>query len=118
MDITLLLIAIALLDVAMLCYSVYLDRKIGELKGIGPSVGHAYPIIRIGRFERFVHSPLGSLLLAVCFIGSLIAMREAEKQAGSPDARQYMGETVPEGWSMAIPCADEAEARSGQLAGR
>lgn len=33
MNITLLLTAIALLDVLMLCYSLYLDREIEKLKG-------------------------------------------------------------------------------------
>ena len=119
MNIALLLIAITLLDVGMLCYSLYLDKEIAKLKGINAIYGHAYPVARMGRFERFVHSPLGTLMLAVCFFGMLFTLREAEKHEGRGNAvHGGTVQTVQEGQLTILPCADIAEARSGQLARR
>lgn len=119
MNIALLLITIAVLDVLMVCYSLYLDRQIAKLKGIASMAADTSPAFRMGRFERFVHSPLGTLVLAVCFIGSLIAMREAEKHEGSGNAGHGSTvHTVPEGQLTTFPCTDIPDAKGRQLAGR
>ncbi|NGF55562.1 hypothetical protein G5B00_03470 [Parapedobacter sp. SGR-10] len=85
MNITLLLTGIAVLDVLMVCYSFHLDRQIAKLRNTGfIAVDNDLPA-RMGRFERFVHSPLGIMVLVLGFVGALILVKEADRRQENRD---------------------------------
>ena len=105
MNITLLLTGIAVLDVLMVCYSFHLDRQIAKLMGGCPAAVDSDPPARIGRVERFVHSPLGILVLVLGFVGALIFLREADRRHENRDI----------GRSTVFPATQSNVAPSGSL---
>jgi len=110
MNITLLLTGIAVLDVLMVCYSFHLDRQIAKLRGTYPVDVDNDPPVRVGRFERFVHSPLGILVLVLGFVGALILVREADRRQENRDMGQ--GIMFPGTHSYVVPSGHLPEASS------
>jgi hypothetical protein len=115
MNITLLLTGIAVLDVLMMCYSFHLDRQIAKLRDTSLGAVDNDPPARIGRFERFVHSPLGITVLVLGFVGALILVREADRRQENRNIGQ--GIVFPKTHSYVAPFGSLPEASSEKWLG-
>lgn len=107
-NIPLLLASLAVLDVIMICYSLYLDKQVSKL--VLPKQKSPSPLrfvlhgesehsgnTRVGRFERFFQTPIGNLLLAILLLGSAMALKAIEypgKNLAVPENKAQECQTI------------------------